>query len=590
MSGYLTGYDLPLKGLVLAHRDGDSSMKYTITRRAIRLMDARLSAPVRCFRGLRSIDSTLKVEFILPYVPNLKSPMGCISGFEHRVGRTMPKLGIESQDFIVYAKTLIRVKFPFVDPEAVKGLVETLDATAYPGKRKRYFIKQRLALTHFSQTHVKSMQGFLKDEEHETYKEPRCILHPEDDIQADLLPLQHAVDDALFTDIYLSKWFVKHSDPTTWPQRLKDLFGDDPVVETDFKSMEAHHREIYSEILVYWIMHMLRRVPFTNRFRRELVAIVRGYKICNFDSLGVRVQLKERLMSGSLWTSSANSVLNFLLNSYMTLRTMYPDLESSELVSHLDEFRGIFEGDDGLFVDKGIDLSKFGGLGLDLTFEKKERFNLAHFCQIVCDDQTLEIVPNPMRILRKFFALPKTYISSKDVRCRTYLRAKAESYKYLYPNAPVIGPMCDWILSVTSGLDTRTTEIDVWRDFRDKAREKILVGDKMVRRMFIPAKVQEGARIVMEKVHKLSHERQLELESAFNKARLSNSYVVDWDQTGAATPLDYEHFHLHFTDSKDGTVRPQEVLRKGYSPKLIKIKPGVCEFIPAEDSVLWLPE
>jgi len=299
----------------------------------------------------------------------------------------------------------------------------------------------------YTDRQMPNSKSFLKREPYPEPKNPRVINSPSDASKAWLGWLVYLIDKKTFSS---HPAFVKGSDPSTWPSKLERCFASNPVMETDFSSFEAHHRGVYSRIVYYWLMHMSRNVG-TNAERRLISRLVLGSNLTVMSCLRARVD--QRLMSGSLWTSSANGMLNLLIMNYLVCRTMQPHMPAELLATVTDQyFQGFVEGDDGICRDVGVSQDLIDGLGLKLEFERKNHFSDASFCGIVCDPSELIIVTDVLKVIRNFFVLPIEYSDSTS-RQLAMLRAKAMSYSYLYKNCPVIGWLAYHVCFLTRGID-----------------------------------------------------------------------------------------------------------------------------------------
>jgi hypothetical protein len=232
---------------------------------------------------------------------------------------------------------------------------------------------------------------------------------------------------------------------------MSEFFGDQAVMETDFSSFEAHHRGVFSRVMTKAVRHVLGAYG-----EIEAVKIITDLMTCRnvIEFKGVTCKIDERLMSGALWTSSTNGLLNLMIMSYLVERTVRRD-DSPEELADLKNFREKVEGDDGLCVDVGVPQELINGLGIVLKFKTFPHYSLASFCGVNCSEVTKNIVADPNKVFRKFFVLPTRYKYMKESKRKALLRAKALSYKYNYTHTPIIGAMCDWVLRRTSGVDTR---------------------------------------------------------------------------------------------------------------------------------------
>lgn len=286
-------------------------------------------------------------------------------------------------------------------------------------------------------------KGFVKWENYPEYKPPRMINSPSDLSKLILGPLIHASDKLLFK----SGFFVKGTDPKTWPCMLHALFGNAPVIQTDFTSFEAHHSGVYSELVYRLLQRTTRCLNLTSGIRRLIHNLVLGHNRCSFTK--VKVVTKQRLMSGVLWTSSANGFLNLIINAFLYSKSI------SSTIFPTRSFRAKFEGDDGIFEDYDDDPELRTAMGLRLKFKKASHFSHVSFCSMHCSADGGCVVPDVRKILRKFFLLPKKYIESRPNRQSALIKAKALSYQYLFGRSPVLGPFLNRVLASVKHIDPR---------------------------------------------------------------------------------------------------------------------------------------
>jgi predicted nucleic acid-binding Zn-ribbon protein len=282
-------------------------------------------------------------------------------------------------------------------------------------------------------------------------------------------------------------------------------------METDFSSFEAHHRDGFAEIGRFWMMHMCRECG-TNGFRRMVSRMLKGTNTSVFKSITASVD--ERLMSGAMWTSSQNGVLNLLIMSYLNGRTMFPDVDPTSLAHNVDSFFcGLVEGDDGICRDRRVDPSLISSLGIDLKFKTFKHFGDASFCGNVCDPFELRVVSDPIKVLKNFFVLPSKYRGSRETLCNAMLRAKALSYKYSLNDCPIIGPLCHSICNLTRSvsIDSALTELEDHK--RDLVRRSVLA-----KTWKDEPNITQRSRELVESHFGVSIAKQLEIEQIISQS------------------------------------------------------------------------
>lgn len=427
-----------------------------------------------------------------------------------RFGRKMEKIdGDEKKSFTSFAKTFVRQHFnPLVEEEIPSFEEWMFNKTTYSSKRKENLAKVLLSTERMSKK-TPSSNSFIKREGYEKPKNARGINSYTDESKVLIGRFQHAIDKKLFS----TKWFVKGKNPNTWPGLLRERFGDNGVMGTDFTSFEAHHRDVFADVVHYAFMHMIRDCGLTNDYKRLLSRVMKGTNVTEFSRL--RAEIDERLMSGAMWTSSANGLLNLLIMSYLVARSKAPDVAPELLAINIDDyFTGYVEGDDGICVDEQIDESIIQRLGIILKFEKHSHFTRASFCGIICDDSNLEtpeVLKDPIKVLRNFFILDARYIGARKSIHKGLLRAKALSLMCNHKNCPIIGPLCDKICELTRGHSlVATSENDFKQHYIDEAVQKKLWTTRSV--------VTERARILVEEVFNITCAEQLRIESEINNS------------------------------------------------------------------------
>lgn len=347
-------------------------------------------------------------------------------------------------DFERYCQRFIVEEFEPVTGKDLPSFESWLESTPYSGARKR----QLEALRKNMELNDKAFdsQSFGKWEQYPKYKAMRAINSPSDLSKAILGPLIWASDKKTFK----SRFFVKGSDPKTWPEQLKKLFGTQRVVETDFTAFESTHGGVFARVVHFWLDHMTR-LARTDLQWQYINHLVMGTNRAVFKFITATVP--QRLMSGSLWTSSANGVLNLMIMSYLSGRAQHPDITPEALADLMrQEFVGKVEGDDGITLDVGIRPEQIQRLGVILDFEPHDNYSQANFCGITCPLDGGSIIIDPMKVMRKFFLIPPKYMRSPPKVHLELLRAKALSYAYLFGECPIVGALASAVLRLTKGV------------------------------------------------------------------------------------------------------------------------------------------
>jgi hypothetical protein len=436
---------------------------------------------------------------LFPFVPDPGLTENVLLSVMSRVGRKMPESDEqEASSFVSFCRCFNQDKI--VPPVDFGTFEEWLSGTSYGGPRKRALRDLRAKVSKLEEEYRKC-QCFGKDEGYLEPKQLRPICSLTDDYKALLGQYVKKCDDTLFK----LKYFVKHTNPRDWPELLRSTFKDENVMETDFSSFESHHYGFRAIVVREWLQHSLQNAP---EWVRHFVGVLTG-QVNTLRFKDVTCWVDERLMSGALWTSSANGYLNLMLMSYIILKSKYPELSGAALYGKFAEFVGLIEGDDGLTVSTSIDEKLIDKLGLKLKFEHHERYHMASFCGVVCDPDESAIVADPLKVLMNFFRLKHCYArSQKKVRMALY-RAKALSYLCNYKNAPIIGPLAYEMCLKTKDFDARAA-IDKLEE-RHAGFARLALSEKA----YLDApKITMKSRIVVERHFGFSVQEQLSIEEA----------------------------------------------------------------------------
>jgi len=389
------------------------------------------------------LSSSLDASFLWP---DTQSAANQVTASIHRFGCEMPKPKTQIKDeFVIFARNLLKFVLDPLTPDELLTNEEWLAGAPYSERRKEQLRRLRLngdALTVMA-TRVKS---FIKNECYAKAKAARAINSPDDITKAFLGALIASIDRKTFS----LPFFVKGTNPRDWPEKLKELFGPNPVCETDFTSFEAHHHSFFAEIVNDWLQYMCRDVADAAT-KRLISFMVTGINDIVFKHLSVKIL--GRLMSGSMWTSSGNGFLNFNIVSFLTLKAKYPELPPDVLATKVFEVRALFEGDDGIFEDVGQSEDMAAELGLKLKFDRVGFYGDASFCGIVCSPECDNVVTDPLKILCKISFLDKKYINAREGVQLGLLRARAMSYLTCFSDTPVVGVLCKHICDLTRGKD-----------------------------------------------------------------------------------------------------------------------------------------
>jgi hypothetical protein len=494
------------------------------------------SNAITAFFPLKRInEQDMDRPILLPYFPHPTHPHNVIVGACHRFGCQMPK-GDRSRllDFTSFYKKLIPLLWEPIQEDDVKTFKQWLETSPYSSGRRRALEKEYAELERLCEE-VFGVKSFIKWEDYVALKNPRLINSYADASKTLLGALVQAMDKATFK----SRFFVKGTNPRDWPAKLDELFGDRPVVGTDFSSFESHHQGMLAQVAYFWAMHMSRGLRGIRPLRDIIARMMLGKNV--IKTKHVNIEVDQRLMSGAMWTSSANGVLNLMLMMYMASTTVNKNADVDARVAWArDHFVGLVEGDDGLCLDYGVDPALAAELGLKLEWKKAKDYSTAGFCSIYCVRGSNVVVKDPLRVMRKFFALPKAYLNAKSSTHDALLRARALSYLTCFDGSPVVASLCHSVLRATRSVDV-TRVLDVLDErTATSVREALKSRPWSKKRTPVPM----SARELVEQEFGVSVDKQVELEAIFDNNE-TGTYVCSLNEFVDVDLLRYGEDHLH---------------------------------------------
>lgn len=418
-------------------------------------VEAQLAPIYICHPNTMNLACCNPLPLLSPYIPNTQSTENMLVAIINRVGVDMPTGDKDAkQSFFEYAEGLLFDDHGFkslTDSEMVTH-EEWLDEAKYSLVRKKQLRDLRNSINsngsmHRMPDHTTS-KSFIKWESYATKKAPRSINSPDDITKTLLGPFIKAVETSIKRN--LGHIFVKGKRPDELPKIMLDMFGLRPVLETDFTAFEAHHNGVFAKIGFMFLMHMSKNLTHFEIERDYIKRMMLGSNCMKFKH--VTAQILQRLMSGVQWTSIINGFMNLVIMSYLSLSAKHGKC-GRPLSTHFEEFVGLIEGDDGICETFNVSDDLIAELGIKLKFESNSNFGEASFCGRVCCPVSLTVVTDPIKVIQKIFFLPRQFIGARKGIQLAMLRARAMSLKYQYPNAPVVGPLCDWLLRETRGID-----------------------------------------------------------------------------------------------------------------------------------------
>lgn len=432
---------------------------------------------------------------------SLKDQYNKKSAFVHRVGREMPAQDAQlAREYAKFFKAFVRRHFqplPMGQPFDFEVWLANTDYTESMKQTLRDARKDSLTEEDLR------VKAFLKDEFVDSYKWPRNICGPTNELKAFLGPAIHAIDEVF----YAYAAFVKHIPVAARPAYLREVLGDAAVDAEDYTSFESTVQGVHAE-LEYWLFeYMLGE----QENKGALLWALRGAILGDTIALcrGVKARFRQRRKSGHHWTSSGNGMHNLIMNLFVCAWSLGP-ASTAELLERATRVKIVVEGDDSLKARLWpIDVGLFRRLGANVKLDEYDHYSQASFCGIVCDEDTLASLTDPLKAVATAGWATGAWVNAGDAKARALQRAKAMSMLYQYPACPVVSAFARKVLDLTKGYDVRNVPGDLW--------ERGLLNRARAARPWLQKEkeITLGSRLRVQETFGLSVEAQLHMEAVF---------------------------------------------------------------------------
>ncbi len=370
---------------------------------------------------------------VAPPTPTIRSQANMVAAFYKRVAMSH---SVHFPERLAWAEFVLSQYIPWLlehvrereimtDDEYIDTLElpetkkDRLKEECYIIRREGYVLSQRLRI----------IQAFIKLEFYEeSSKFPRVIM-PQDEIAraafgAPLSEVNHAI-----MDLPTSVKAISYEDR---PNFLKNKFGNNPVSSNDFSSFESStDKWVIVNILTPIFIALSnakddgRVSKFMNYMSKEQI-----FKYGNLRFIGPAM-----MTSGSLITASGNFFTNDSAIAYAAWKTLGTGVNHDRAV----------EGDDSIFVKIPGIAQTFKNLGFTAKLEHHEHLRDASFCRVYVGGTAA--LTDGLYVLSKLGWSSAKYLFATEMKKKSLLKAKCMSYLCQYSGCPIVGPVCDSILS-----------------------------------------------------------------------------------------------------------------------------------------------
>lgn len=277
-------------------------------------------------------------------------------------------------------------------------------------------------------------KSFIKAENYNDYKYPRCINSRSDAFKVFTGPIFKAIEGS----VYENKFFIKHVPVTERADFISKLAVPGyEYVATDHSSFEARiGPEMMKACELQLYSYMTQNLPQNEAFMYHVSRALSGRNVCQFK--GFSVEVEGDRMSGDMCTSLGNG---------------YTNLMSMLFLSHEKGFdpEGVVEGDDGLFAfppGKHPSVEDYKTLGFDIKLKTTNTIGDAGFCGMFFGEHHSNVV-DVCELLTKFGWTDSQQKCGGESKLLGLLRAKALSLLYEVPYCPIALSLGRYALRMT---------------------------------------------------------------------------------------------------------------------------------------------
>lgn len=441
-----------------------------------------------------------EVEGLCMPVPDLNHAPSQLAGLVKRVAAEMPPiLGRNLRKFKRFVRRFCKKYLNDLTFDGIEDFEfeEWISNAPYPEYRKEEL--RRVFKESLDRSPITIVKAFTKDECYDLFKFLRGIHARHDDYKVRVGPFAKKFGDRLFK----MKWFIKKIPVSERPSKLLEaLSGFDKIFCTDFSQFEATFVKSLMSIELWVYNWTLRNHPMQKQFNDLFACLVQTNVI---DYKYFTVHLNSKRMSGEMFTSCGNGLMNLLMTMFI--------LENNG--NDLDKVGAYFEGDDGIIGCTHLPTKQdYTDLGANIKIEIPKGINTASFCGNVFDPIAKHNVRNPMEAAVCFGWINGSYLqASVEVKMKL-LRVKSMSLLSEYPGCPILRSLAWYgirntrkykkidktFLTKNFSKDTYKFEqvLDMFETFDERNLSKI--------------EVHKNSRVLVEEMYNIPVSEQLRIE------------------------------------------------------------------------------
>jgi len=413
---------------------------------------------------------------------------------------------------------------------------------------------------------LRKKKGFVKKEFYDQPKYHRIISSPSDLEKVVQGPLAHAIEEKLFA----LPFFIKKIPREHWPKYIADICDGEGLncYNSDYSSFEASFvAEIKAAVELQMAEFMLSNFLATEG---AVDMLSRTCKVTIMSKLFVG-WMKARRHSGEMTTSLFNGFSNLVVNEFVARK-----------INGATIFRGVVEGDDGLFVHNGRQptAAQFEELGFLIKLIPVERYYESSFCGVVFHPDSMRTLANPWKAVMTASWASDDYLRSRKETRRMLGIVKGLSYLAQYPGCPVIHELSQWLLRVNGFERSKLEQYLLWYEGQRATGwwERINVAHMRNVKLDDCEPVLSD-RILVAKLFGMSIGVQEELERRFREAQshvdvsdlAPTQYVEHWSGYTRCRKIADPELHIPYLARPTRVIpgpKGEDLRRKYYSPDI----------------------
>lgn len=424
----------------------------------------------------------------------------------------------------------------------VQKRADYIDSLPHPDSMKKEYHQAHSTIVnrqHRDWNEVVRVKGFVKEEPYLEFKFDRLILPRPNTFKVIIGPVVKAIEN----EVYKMPQFIKKVPVEDRPAYINDYLqpSGKVVFSSDYTAFESQFvpelMKACELVLFDYMVQNLAEGPELSHIMHEYVA---GLNVVTIN--GVTLSVMGTRMSGEMTTSLFNGFTNLMAMKFLAER------------AGCTGFRGVVEGDDGLFAmcsdGRFPTTQDFALLGMTIKLEQHKSVNEASFCGIVCDDESMVNVCNPLKALCNLGVVGSNYVDAKEETLDALLKCKLMSYYVQYPGCPIVEVLTSTLLPRLSHISNEQVLKHLSGSSWEKNEMRKVLGRFQYKGL---RPIQHSSRLVMQEVFGISVLHQVGLEDELRNAGM---YPFKSELLLSLVPKDWIKFESVYVSTVPWTDRP----------------------------------